>query len=187
MVDWLTRNTLISHHLTSHYTTSSHRLYPQYPHLVSRDSLLGRYPYLLPCSVCSILAAVAFVCLYVWLPETAGHAYRRRVAEETAADAADEDVTKSELGLGQRRNGRERQVGGACEVGGGRRSREGQRRPRGQSDDCQPGSLRHGLVHHFEARRLGVGEGRADAGGCRHAEVRGEDGCGWIRGVCLNR
>ena len=48
----------------------------QYPRYVSPQSIWGRFPYLLPCLCCAMLAVIGFVCLYVWLPETAGKAYR---------------------------------------------------------------------------------------------------------------
>ena len=60
--------------------------------------------------MCSLLAAVAFVCLYVWLPETAGQAYRLRVAAETAGDVgAAEDGTTSNDDRRQDREGRRQQ------------------------------------------------------------------------------
>lgn len=42
----------------------------QYPSLVSSTSVWAKYPYLLPCTVCSTLAVIAFFGILIFLPET---------------------------------------------------------------------------------------------------------------------
>ena len=70
----------------------------QYPHYVSQQSIWGRFPYLLPCLFCSLLAVIAFVCLYVWLPETAGKAYRAsRDADKLEAEKNQTEVEMQQL------------------------------------------------------------------------------------------
>jgi len=44
----------------------------QYPTIFSSDSLLGRFPYLLPCVVCGGIAFVAIITVFLFLPETGG-------------------------------------------------------------------------------------------------------------------
>lgn len=41
----------------------------KYPHIISKDSFLGRFPYFLPCFVISLVATVAAISCF-WLPET---------------------------------------------------------------------------------------------------------------------
>lgn len=43
----------------------------QYPDVFTVDGLWGRFPYLLPSLVCSLVAAVAFVAIFLFVPETA--------------------------------------------------------------------------------------------------------------------
>jgi MFS family permease len=44
----------------------------QYPGYFTQDSIWRKFPYLMPCAVCSSIAVVGFFSIYFWLPETAG-------------------------------------------------------------------------------------------------------------------
>jgi MFS family permease len=44
----------------------------QYPGYFTQDSIWRKFPYLMPCAVCSSIAVVGFFSIFFWLPETAG-------------------------------------------------------------------------------------------------------------------
>ncbi|XP_076927069.1 protein ZINC INDUCED FACILITATOR-LIKE 1-like [Bidens hawaiensis] len=66
----------------------------KFPSLVSSDSLLGRFPYLLPCLIISIFALVVTIGA-IWLPETLH--FHRKGELESASDAPDAEKKDSSL------------------------------------------------------------------------------------------
>ncbi|KAL0428374.1 UNVERIFIED_CONTAM: protein ZINC INDUCED FACILITATOR-LIKE 1 [Sesamum latifolium] len=63
----------------------------KYPHIFSRESLFGRFPYFLPCLVISVFALVAFI-ISCWLPETL-HIHSEDNIARTSREALPEDNT----------------------------------------------------------------------------------------------
>ncbi|KAK6127134.1 hypothetical protein DH2020_039125 [Rehmannia glutinosa] len=63
----------------------------KYPHIFSKESLFGRFPYFLPCLVISAFALVAFIISF-WLPETI-HIHSEESIAQGSSKAALEDNT----------------------------------------------------------------------------------------------
>lgn len=61
----------------------------KYPHIFSKDSLFGRFPYFLPCIVISAFALVAFI-ISCWLPETLHKHSDRNIAREAGEPTMEE-------------------------------------------------------------------------------------------------
>ncbi|KAL6540751.1 hypothetical protein OROMI_024634 [Orobanche minor] len=66
----------------------------KYPHIFSKESLFGRFPYSLPCFVISGLALVAFIISY-WLPETLHFHREENVVRDFKRAALEDDICHS--------------------------------------------------------------------------------------------
>lgn len=54
-----------------------------YPSFISKNSLLGVYPYLLPSILCFIIATISFILTYKFLPETGGTEFNYNMIKES--------------------------------------------------------------------------------------------------------
>ncbi|KAK6127098.1 hypothetical protein DH2020_039161 [Rehmannia glutinosa] len=66
----------------------------KYPHIFSKESLFGRFPYFLPCLVISAFALVAFIISF-WLPETIHIHSEESIARGSSKSALEDNTYES--------------------------------------------------------------------------------------------